>query len=732
MTKKYGLWMLAVFLLSTWVLSSLAFGDEYELSKIRMSIQAKGSRWTARETSVSALSFAEKQRLVGLNLPTSHVGERLYQGTHMMAPGSLPAQVDWRNKNGASYVTSVKNQGACGSCWDFATTAALESYTLIHKNAPNTDLNLSEQVLLSCSGAGNCMTGGWIDQASDFLRDTGLPLESCNTYKAKDDPCAYSCQDWKTSTYKLDQWKWVAETSPVIDDIKNALNTYGPLVTTMTVYNDFFYYGGGIYDYGDGNWVGYHAVLIVGYDDPGQYFIVKNSWGPGWGENGFIRMAYSTLLSQVGFGRDTIAYISSSPGPVCAYSINPTSTSLDYQGGSGQVLVTAASGCSWNASSTVPWVTINAGVSGSGNGMVAYMVAYNGTGSQRSGTITIAGQTFTVTQRAIPQNVTLSVAKSGSGIGTVTSNPGGVSCGATCTASFLQGTLVTLTATPDSGSTFAGWSGCTPSFASGICTVTMDTAKSVYATFNPPPGPRITSIIDGTTYNSTISPNTTITIFGSGFSTGGNTVQLQRAGYTDVWLYNGDGHYFWDYNGTQINASLDGRAAVGTWNVIVRNSSGAPSSPYILTIQNNVTPQISAVVDGSTYSSTIKPNTTIVVFGSNFSAGGNKIRLQRSGYTDVWLYNGDGHYFWDYNGTQINASLDNRAAAGTWSLTVQNASNATSNPYSINIQSNAQSNAFWCYSASYPYYGYQNWLCNAAYNPTYCYTASWQWTSCPW
>jgi hypothetical protein len=108
------------------------------------------------------------------------------------------------------------------------------------------------------------------------------------------------------------------------------------------------------------------------------------------------------------------------------------------------------------------------------------------------------------------------------------------------------------------------------------------------------------------------------------------------------------------------------------------------------------------------------------------------VHLQRSGYGDVWLYNGDGHYFWDGNGTQINASLDGRVAAGTWTVTVRNASGGSSSPYTLTIQNNAASNnAAWCYSSSYSYYGYQNWLCNAAYNPTYCYTSSWQWTSCP-
>jgi hypothetical protein len=144
-------------------------------------------------------------------------------------------------------------------------------------------------------------------------------------------------------------------------------------------------------------------------------------------------------------------------------------------------------------------------------------------------------------------------------------------------------------------------------------------------------------------------------------------------------------------------------------------------------------PQISAIVDGVTYGSTITPTTTITIFGSGFSVGGNMVQLQRPGYGDVWLYNGDGHYFWDYNGTQINASLDSRVASGTWSVIVRNSSGAVSNSYSLTVQGNITpgSSAFYCYSSSYSSYGYQNWLCNAAYNPTYCYTINWQWTTCP-
>jgi hypothetical protein len=79
------------------------------------------------------------------------------------------------------------------------------------------------------------------------------------------------------------------------------------------VYNDFFSYKSGIYEYATGSLAGGHAVLLVGYVDDatvngGGYFIVKNSWGTGWGEGGYFRIAYSQAASPVGFGEYTIAY----------------------------------------------------------------------------------------------------------------------------------------------------------------------------------------------------------------------------------------------------------------------------------------------------------------------------------------------------------------------------------------------------------------------------------------
>ena len=125
--------------------------------------------------------------------------------------------------------------------------------------------------------------------------------------------CGNASTGWRNYTSRIPAWLYVNTTSVSIDAIRNALNTHGPLVTTFDVYYDFYYYTGGIYKYTSGKYQGGHAVLIVGYrDDPlvdgGGYFIVKNSWGLDWGEDGYFNIAYSQIGSPVYFGEWTIAY----------------------------------------------------------------------------------------------------------------------------------------------------------------------------------------------------------------------------------------------------------------------------------------------------------------------------------------------------------------------------------------------------------------------------------------
>lgn len=182
-----------------------------EISQINRVMQETGAKWVAGETSVSRLSWEEKQKRLGLlkrDLTEMTQMAEMEMDVSGQAPVSLSPNLDWRNNEG-NYVTPIRDQGGCGICWAFATTAALEAYTLIRSSSPGTDLNLSEQVMVSCGNSGSC-NGGYIDDSSSFISDTGLPLETCYPYTAINGICSSACANWQSSTYKTTKWRWVS------------------------------------------------------------------------------------------------------------------------------------------------------------------------------------------------------------------------------------------------------------------------------------------------------------------------------------------------------------------------------------------------------------------------------------------------------------------------------------------------------------------------------------------
>jgi hypothetical protein len=96
-------------------------------------------------------------------------------------------------------------------------------------HTPGTNLDLSEQVMVSCGGAGSC-SGGSIDTASNFIKSTGLPVESCYPYTGTNGACSNACANWQSSTYRISSWQYVATTQPTVDGIKNALTRAGFII----------------------------------------------------------------------------------------------------------------------------------------------------------------------------------------------------------------------------------------------------------------------------------------------------------------------------------------------------------------------------------------------------------------------------------------------------------------------------------------------------------------------
>jgi hypothetical protein len=364
------------------------------LTEIQAAIKAKGASWVAGENPISRLTLQEKTNLLGL-LPDP--GQTTRPPTRQLSTVGLPPSIDWRN-NGGNYVSSVKSQGACSACWAYASTAAAESAVMIANKTPNVNLDLMEAVLISCCT--NCSSGychaGYLGASADYLQTHGEPLQSCPATS-----CGYTCPN---DTIK--SWEWI---TPSVDNLRAALANYGPVVAGMQVYSDFYNYMSGVYSYTAGNYLGGHAVTVIGYNDAGQYFIGKNSWDTDWGEAGFFRIAYSEVGGTSQFGQQIVAYHGGDPNPpppTCSY---PISDYFTASGGTGSIQVATEAGCAWSATSNATWITINSGSSGSGPGAVGFTVSANTSSSARTGTMTVPGGTYTVLQQSGSSQCTYSL-----------------------------------------------------------------------------------------------------------------------------------------------------------------------------------------------------------------------------------------------------------------------------------------------------------------------------------
>ena len=358
----------------------LTYAYAAEIDEVKAAIVKKGASWVAEENKISALPTAERNKRLGAlpfkGMPPGHktlTPAEVPENMKILPPAGTPAGTplpsaknpwDWRNScydYSATYpklkgccipgrspsappvcgdfVTSVKDQGNCGSCWAFSPTGALESQFLIKFLTPGKNLNLSEQILISCMGdltqtGDTGCSGGYTTDAAQFFYDSGTGLESCYPYKAKDPSesawkCSRACVNWHFLPYALKasgSADYGTQASPSVDQLKSMIITYGPVAVTMGVFDDFYSYKSGVYQYTYGLFEGGHAVEVVGFTDDtsvpawdGGYFIVKNSWGSGFGMSGYFNIAYSEVSNTCGLPYHCVSFGSWGTNPAVFY-----------------------------------------------------------------------------------------------------------------------------------------------------------------------------------------------------------------------------------------------------------------------------------------------------------------------------------------------------------------------------------------------------------------------------
>lgn len=231
------------------------------------------------------------QSMGGLNIPTEEEMERLRKSEHEFIPPAsltaLPVNFDARSRGCTG---GLRNQAGCGGCWAFG---AAETFTDNYCHYDHYIVDLSEQDLISCAYTCNGCHGGGLQQTWEWIQSRGIATEGCLPFTSANGiqgQCPNICQTGdQIQRYRCGRYQHYSSNT----DMMQGIYGYNAAEVQFSVYNNFFGYSGGIYTGAAGTkYAGDHAVKAVGWGSQNgvQYWIIQNSWGPGWGENGYARI----------------------------------------------------------------------------------------------------------------------------------------------------------------------------------------------------------------------------------------------------------------------------------------------------------------------------------------------------------------------------------------------------------------------------------------------------------
>jgi len=201
-----------------------------------------------------------------------------------MVNASAPSSFNWVGHN-PPVVTPVYNQGQCGSCWAFSATENIESRWAL---AGHPLVSLAMQQIVDCDTTDGGCNGGWPYNAYQYVINAGGmdPLADY-PYVAYNEACRFNPSE---VVAKITSWQYVTQ-SQNEQQMVNYLYANGPLSVCVDA-SSWSFYTGGVYPASSCGTSIDHCVLATGYNIPGGYWIIRNSWGTGWGMAGYMYLQY--------------------------------------------------------------------------------------------------------------------------------------------------------------------------------------------------------------------------------------------------------------------------------------------------------------------------------------------------------------------------------------------------------------------------------------------------------